>query len=262
MQLPYSVRTAGQRLLGNIRVRVRSGINEGRRWSLVSTGRGYGSGAFGRARLEVAEALLAPGDCVVDLGAHKGFMSLAASRLVGPTGVVLAVEPGSTNLWFLHKHVAWNRAANVRIVRAAVGSKTGTVAFGGRGDSLAYQIGVGDEQVPLLTIPDILQEAGAPLPSLIKMDIEGQELAALEGAGDALSDTVALIMSIHSRELYDACAALLTRHGFNLFPGWEIRRRLSGAVEEWGGDHDLVAIGPERDLDAGRLEQLALFTEP
>jgi FkbM family methyltransferase len=262
MQLPYSARTAGQRLLGNVRVRVRSGINEGLRWSLVSTGRGYGSGAFGRARLEVAEALLEPGDCVVDLGAHKGFMSLAASRLVGPDGHVVAVEPGSTNLWFLRKHVSWNRAGNVRIVRAAVGAEAGTVSFGGRGDSLAYQVGVGDEEVPLMPIPDILREAGAPLPNLIKMDIEGQELAALEGAGEALSDTVALIISIHSRELYDACAALLTRRGFNLFPGWEIRRRISGAVEEWGGDHDLVAIGPKRDFDRARLERLSLFTEP
>lgn len=262
MQLPYSVRTAGQRILGNVRVRVRSGINEGRRWSLVSTGRGYGSGAFGRARLEVAEALVQPGDCVLDLGAHKGFMSLAASRLVGPDGVVVAVEPGSTNLWFLRKHVSWNRAHNVRIVRAAVGSEAGTVSFGGRGDSLAYQVGVGDEEVPLMTIPDILQEADAPLPSLIKMDIEGQELAALEGAAQALSPTVALIISVHSRELYDACAALLTGRGFKLFPGWEIARRLSGEVEAWGGDDDLVAIGPDREFDREQLEALSLFTSP
>lgn len=262
MQLPYSVRTAGQRLLGNVRVRVRSGINEGLKWSLVSTGRGYGSGGFGRERLEVAEALLAPGDCVVDLGAHKGFMSLAASRLVGPEGVVVAVEPGATNLWFLRKHIQWNRAANVRIVRAAVGSEAGTVSFGGRGDSLAYQVGVGDEQVPLMAIPDILREADAPLPSLIKMDIEGQELAALEGAGSALSPTAALIISVHSRELYDGCAALLTGRGFTLFPGWEIARRLSGEVEEWGGDDDLVAIGPDRDFDWAKLEGLSLFTEP
>ncbi len=259
MQLPYTIRTLGQRLFGQVRVRVRSGVNQGRRWSLVSTGRGYGSGTFGQDRLEVAQALLRPGDTVLDLGAHKGFMTLAASRLVGPEGTVVSVEPGTSNLWFLRRHVRWNRADNVRIVEAAVGETSGTVAFGGRGDSLAYQVGTGDEEVPLRSIPHILQEGDAQPPSLIKMDIEGQELAALKGAGEALTDQAALIISVHSRELYDGCAELLEARGFTLLPSWEIQRRLSGELPEWGGDDDLVAVGPRRSFDRPAVEALPLF---
>lgn len=259
MQLPYSVRTLGYQLLGRVPVRVRSGINQGRRWSLATTGRGYGSGSFGADRLEVLAELVRPGECVFDLGAHKGFMSLACARLVGPEGTVVAVEPGRSNLWFLRRHVAWNRAANVRIVPCAVGEEPREVAFGGRGDSLAYQVGEGDDRVELKTLPQIAREQSVPRPTVVKMDIEGQELATLRGAREVLRPDVVLLISVHGRALYDDCAALLTEAGFRLFPSREIQRRLSGEEPEWGGDHDLLAVGADRDVDEERLGRLPLL---
>src|SRR5690606_13230739 len=76
MQLPYHLREIGYRLLGAVPIRVRSGINRGRRWSLASTGRGYGSGRFGQDRLAALAAVVRPGETFWDLGAHKGFMTL------------------------------------------------------------------------------------------------------------------------------------------------------------------------------------------
>ncbi|MDQ1019999.1 hypothetical protein QFZ43_006548 [Streptomyces afghaniensis] len=38
-------------------------------------------------------ARLAPGDTVVDAGAHTGYFTVLASRLVGPAGRVVAIEP-------------------------------------------------------------------------------------------------------------------------------------------------------------------------
>ncbi|MFI6803884.1 hypothetical protein ACIBO6_02520 [Streptomyces luteogriseus] len=37
-------------------------------------------------------ARLAPGDTVVDAGAHTGYFTVLASRLVGPAGRVVAIE--------------------------------------------------------------------------------------------------------------------------------------------------------------------------
>ncbi|MDZ7779756.1 MAG: FkbM family methyltransferase [Gemmatimonadota bacterium] len=259
MQLPYALRTLGQRLFRHVPVRVRSGVNRGRRWSLVTTGRGYGSGRFGRARVEVLEALLQPGECFLDLGAHKGFMSLAASRLVGPAGTVIAVEPATTNLWFLERHLRWNHANNVQIVRAAVGADSRTVKFGGQGDSLAYEVGTGDEDVPLRPVDRLLHEYGLPRPTAIKMDIEGRELDALQGGRTLLRPDVFLLISVHTRELYDRCQKLLEDAGFRLFPSHEIALRLSGVEPEWGGDHDLLAVGAERAVDASKLGELNLF---
>jgi hypothetical protein len=108
MQLPYPLRALGHRFLGGVPVRVRSGINRGRKWSLAAQGRGYGSGAFGRDRLDALAAVTRPGDCFWDVGAHKGFVTLVASRLVGASGHVVAIEPAAVNLGFLRRHVAWN----------------------------------------------------------------------------------------------------------------------------------------------------------
>jgi FkbM family methyltransferase len=260
MQLPYVIRSLGHRLLGNARVRIKSGINQGFQWSVVTTGRGYGSGSFGRDRLGALQALAQPGECFLDLGAHKGFMSLAASRMVGPSGTVVAVEPGESNLWFLRKHLAWNDVRNVRVVQAAVGAGGGTVAFGGRGDSLAYQVGVGDDTVPLKSVPQIVAEEQVPPPSLIKMDIEGHELEALQGAAPLLGAEVVLLISIHSRALFEDCSKLLEEHGFKLFPSHEIARRISDPSMDWGGDHDLLAIGSGRSFDPTQIDELGLLT--
>lgn len=260
MQLPYSVRTLGQRLLSRVRVPVRSGVNRGYKWSIVSTGRGYGSGAFGRERLGALQAVVRPGDCFFDLGAHKGFITLAASRMVGPAGTVVAVEPGRSNLWFLRHHVSWNDVHNVHIVHAAVGAGAGTVAFGGRGDSLAYQVGTGDEEVPIRSVAQIVSEQGVAPPGVIKMDIEGHELHALNGALPLLRPEVALLVSVHSRQLYVGCSKLLDDIGFKLFPSYEIQRRLTGEIAEWGGDHDLLAVGSARPIDEAAIARLPLMS--
>ena len=43
----------------------------------------------------VAQLLLRPGDCFVDVGANAGVFSLAAAAFVGDTGHVIAFEPSS-----------------------------------------------------------------------------------------------------------------------------------------------------------------------
>jgi hypothetical protein len=45
---PCPMREMGHRVFGRIPVPIRSGINRGRKWSVVALGRGYRSGSFGR----------------------------------------------------------------------------------------------------------------------------------------------------------------------------------------------------------------------
>ena len=145
-------------------------------------------------------------------------------------------------------------------MHAAVGAESGTVTFGGRGDSLAYQVGVGEDTVALMSVPQIAAQERVPPPTVIKMDIEGHELDALRGALPVLGPDLVLLISIHSRPLYDGCSALLEERAFTLFPSWEIQRRLSGEVEEWGGDHDLLAVGSGRRFDEAEIANLPLMT--
>src|SRR6266849_3549362 len=71
------------------------------------------------------QGLLGPGAGFVDVGAHQGYYSLLASRVVGPTGHVFAFEPESFNFSRLSENVALNNATNVTAIRQAVGDYTG-----------------------------------------------------------------------------------------------------------------------------------------
>lgn len=259
MQLPYPARRLGQRLLRGVPVRVRSGVNEGRRWSLVTAGRGCASGRFGRRRLEALAALVRPGECLWDLGAHKGFVTLAAARMVGPGGTVVAVEPGRSNLSFLRQHLAWNGVGNVRVVEAAVSDRVGRGRFGGRGDSLGYRLGRGGEEVDVRTVADLVERETLPPPTAWKIDIEGEEVAALRGADDLLRGDAVLLVSVHSRPLHAELTELLAERGFRLFESAEMAARTARPADPWGGDHDLLAFGTDRTVDDAEVRALPLI---
>lgn len=217
-------------------------------------------GSFGARRLEVLAAVVRPGDCVWDVGAHKGFMTLAASRMVGPRGLVVAAEPSARNRWFLERHLEWNGVENVRVVPAALSGARGQAAFGGRGDSLAYALGTGDETVPVRTIPGLVVDRELPRPDTLKIDAEGQEAAILEGAGSALKDDAAVLVSVHGRAMHTACTNLLKRRGFRILESREMARCTRDPGRPWTSDYDLLAIGHSRRVDEERLASLPLFT--
>ena len=229
------------------------------RWSIVSAGRGYVSGSFGRDRLAVLEAIVQPGETFWDVGAHKGYVTLAASRWVGPLGTVVSIEPAERNRWFIRQHIAWNEARNVIIVGAALSGQRGEARFGGRGDSLAYSLGRGDEIVPVRTVPDVADEHGVPLPSVVKIDAEGEEAAILEGARTCLGPGVALLISVHGREPHAACTDFLRDRGFRIFESREMARCSADPQEPWTSDYDLLAVGPERAIDEERIRTAPLF---
>ena len=95
-------------MLRHIPLRIRSGPNRGLKWSLASSGRGYRTGRFESGRIQALRSLVSHGDRVWDIGAHKGYVSMALSRSVGEEGSVTAFEPSQENLWFLRKHIEWN----------------------------------------------------------------------------------------------------------------------------------------------------------
>ncbi len=261
MQLPYPVRVLGHRTLGRISVRIRAGMNRGMRWSVVTLGRGYGSGSFGRDRLAALALVTRPGDTFWDLGAHKGFVTLAASRMVGALGHVVAIEPSATNLGFLRRHLAWNGIHNVTVVPAALSDRAGEADFGGRGSSIAFRIGVGPERVRVATLQGLVTAEGLPRPDVLKIDVEGEEAAVLRGMGALLGPDQALLISTHGRASYVECRALLAVRGFRVHDSWEVRRRLESG-EPWSSDHDVLAIGPDREVDAAAIEQLRLLAGP
>lgn len=257
--LPRGVREAGATLIRSVRLPVRGGPNEGRLWSLASSGRGVLGGTWELERLRAFDALIRPGERFWDMGAHKGWITLLAARAAGPEGVVVAAEPAGVNLWFLRRHLEWNGVENVRVVAAAVSDRDGEARFGGSPSSVAFRLGEGDEVVATRSIRSLVESDGLPPPTFLKLDVERAEADALRGAGPYLTDDLLVSISIHTRELYHACSEILLDRGFRIHPSRKAAERLERPDEPWAGDHEILAVGPARTLSQDEVRRLLLF---
>src|SRR4051812_37860444 len=63
---------------------------------------------------------LSPGKTLFDVGAHYGWMSIAAAKCVGAHGIVVAFEPSPILLDVLEYHRQVNQLRQIQIVPAAV----------------------------------------------------------------------------------------------------------------------------------------------
>ena len=149
----------------------------------------------------VAEGL-APGDAFFDAGANVGFISLVGARAVGPTGLVVAIEPNADDVAELEAQAALNGFDHVVAVRKAV---TADVAG-------AWSWVNGDVVIPT-TIDHLTLEFRPP--ALIKIDVEGLELEALRGARETLREhRPTVVAEAHSPELAAATSARLVAAGY------------------------------------------------
>jgi FkbM family methyltransferase len=187
--LPIGQRLIG-RFLGGDRP-IAGGPGEGLRFNAAG---GIASYVVGTAELVVQEELarrLKPGDVVYDVGASIGFLTVICARLVGPTGRVIAFEPSAEAGRRLRHNVAINGFENVTVVKAAAGAEVGTgwlanaeaMVWGSVQDAPER---AGDPEVVVTTIDAAATDL--PAPTLVKMDIEGAEGAALRGMTAVLRD--------------------------------------------------------------------------
>lgn len=133
------------------------------------------------------------GGCVIDAGANVGFFSLLAAELVGDRGYVAAFEPSRIPLKYLHENAA--AVPQVHVVEAALSDFDGEITlYQGSGNAMVSSTTVLDhlsrrgaadtvsgDVVPAMTLDGFSVARGLE-PDLIKIDVEGAELAVLKGA--------------------------------------------------------------------------------
>ncbi len=131
--------------------------------------------------------VLQEGDVAVDGGANIGFFSLLMAKLVGETGRVLAFEPGENNLVKLRGNIALNKLGNVEVVEAALWHhKNLTLDFylcqdSGENSVARSDFALSKTSVAAVQLSDYMRERPRRI-KLIKLDVEGSEQHALEGA--------------------------------------------------------------------------------
>ena len=130
-------------------------------------------------------AALAPGDVFLDVGANIGFYSLVASKCVGTSGRVLAMEADPYSHKRLSDNLRLNAMTNVTALNVGVSDREETLrlcvnADCNRGESsflLQTDAGVEVECKPLLRL---LREHGIRQVRGAKFDIEGFEFRVLQ----------------------------------------------------------------------------------
>ena len=122
-----------------------------------------------------------------DVGAHIGEYSLLAARQIGATGVVQAFEPHPVTGDLLLRSAQQNGISNVNLHRTAVSERSGTRNFTTETEaSISHLDDDGVLAVATTTLDQFLK-VEMRTPHLIKVDVEGAELAVLEGSAGLLS---------------------------------------------------------------------------
>lgn len=133
------------------------------------------------------------GEVVVDAGACFGEFAIYAAKRVGPEGIVLVLEPDSSNLEVAKRLWRLNGAPeNLLFVEAGVWKESTTLFFRAGQDAISSVVEADDgsaeiERVRVETLDGLVETHGLSRVDYVKMDVEGAELEALEGAGGLLA---------------------------------------------------------------------------
>ncbi|MCI2418181.1 FkbM family methyltransferase [Saccharopolyspora sp. K220] len=209
------------------------------------------------------DGFVRPGSVCIDAGASYGSYSLPLAHRVGVTGRVHSVEPIPVSARLLSRFARLCGATNVVVHRAALGRTGGTghmsqprrfgVAVSTRSflttDSRGRGANAGFPAERLIgtrvtSIDQIRDDHGLTGVDFIKADVEGNELAVLEGARETLAaHHPVLLLEIEQRhvEKYGAKAddvpAWLADYGYTMYvlrrDQWQPAERITGAFRNY-----------------------------
>lgn len=194
--------------------------------------------------------LLQAGDLFVDVGANVGSYTVLAAAGVGAR--VVSVEPVPQTLRHLRRNVRLNDLDHiVEVLGVGVSDSVGELRFSAELDTVNHVL-TEDEQCPSVAVPVHTLDAllAGRTPTLIKMDVEGFEWPALNGATATLANPAltALILETNGSGLRyghsdEAIVDLLGRHGFRPHAYDGLERRLTAGR---GGANTIFVRDPDR----------------
>ncbi len=202
------------------------------------------SGSFEATERDFVAAFLQPGMTVVDAGANVGLYTLAVCALVGATGKVYAFEPGRLTFERLRRNLDLNQCKNVVATHVALSNTHEQMVL--RMDPthptldahrFVQPIGTvirptsTDEIVECQTLDGyFLAHEVVGTIDFMKIDVEGAELALLQGAERTLARSTDITILLECTQNRDQVRDLLVRHGFQCFVWDGVERALRPVV--------------------------------
>ncbi|HEY0546075.1 MAG TPA: FkbM family methyltransferase [Pyrinomonadaceae bacterium] len=152
---------------------------------------------------------LRPGGIALDVGANAGGYALLFGQWAGSDGSVFAFEPAPETFAGLCRHIEMNALGKIVIpVQAAASDISATAEFRAIGSHGMNRLVTSAEdaggqssivEVPTVTLDEFCARENI-LPDLIKIDVEGFELAVLRGAREtikACGQRLSLFVELH-----------------------------------------------------------------
>jgi FkbM family methyltransferase len=183
--------------------------------------------------LEIVMRSLGAGDVFLDIGANVGVYTILSARTVREAGRVVAFEPEIQHFNRLQENITLNGLCNVRPFRVALGEEEGIGRLYVKGTpspSLVaprghLKVSAEYELVEVVNGEEFWKVRGLPLPRVVKIDVQGFELAVLRGLRGLLCGpaTTLVVCEIHPwagisvQDVMELVASM----GFKHIPAWK-----------------------------------------
>jgi FkbM family methyltransferase len=207
---------------------------------------------------------------ILDVGANAGQTAIKYRSLF-PAASIYSFEPYPES--FARLVERFGRDGRVKPIPQAVGNRVGTETFYVNKSHYTNSLlpcltgedlePVGTLDVPMTTLDEFCEREGLDEVHILKMDIQGGELMALEGAtGQLRRKAVALIYTeilfspmYEGQAFFHDVSRFLHDHGYALFDQYNFTHKATGDLA-WG---DAIFISPQVTArNAGRLRRPVL----
>lgn len=213
--------------------------------------------------IELIDSLELKNEWVVDMGANCGGLTLRFAKAVGKEGRVIAYEPNSDVAIRLEENLRLNNFTHVTVLRKGVWSSSGSFTLylpkhnnTGTASLVDKTSNTGGRTVvvPVEPFDERWQALGCPRIRLVKMDIQGAEIHAIDGMAKMLSRCRPVIIievtgtSLNYPDKLSTYALSLSQFGYssakpitkNIKDSFGIDDIMTGTFDEHTGDFCFV----------------------
>jgi FkbM family methyltransferase len=207
-----------------------------------------GALAFGNLESAVQEAMvrhLGRGGTFYDIGANLGFFSLLGAHLAGLSeGHVYAFEAAPDNADAIRSNAELNAIANITVFQQAVSDHAGRGRLQVVDDQSWSKLAEYGEhpnteqviEVELIAIDDLVRADEIRPPTVVKIDVEGAEIAVLDGMRETIqTHKPAIICELH--DTHREFVPVMREHGYRL-----INLEGTTPIEEAGASAHALAL--------------------
>jgi len=221
------------------------------------------TGAFENAEVSVFLKYLEKVSVCIDVGANIGlYTCLAANR----GKQVIAFEPLNSNLDVLYRNISSNNFSSVEVFPLGLASHSGVERLFGSGTGASLIPGWADSMtdsyhfISVSTLDCILNTRFRGVPLLIKMDVEGLELAVLNGAEQTLqlSPRPTWLVEICLNEHFPGGKNEKFRETFDVFWRYGYQARVATDEEQLVQEDDVSRWAKQGHVDFGSHNYLFL----